>query len=73
MQRVLSAGVRQLSSSDEIDQLRAEADYYRDRVALMRAKLYRLGLGSNARLQELERQLERAQNRLRYARRQPKP
>jgi hypothetical protein len=57
-----------LGSSDHIDQLQAEADYYRDRVSLMRAKLYRLGLGANPRLQALERDLERAQARLRHAR-----
>jgi hypothetical protein len=57
-----------LSSRSEIEQLQAEADYYRDRVALLRAKLYRWGVGSNARLQTLERELERAQQRLRDAR-----
>jgi hypothetical protein len=57
-----------VSSDNEIDQLRAEAAYYRDRVGLMRAKLYRWGLGTNLRLQELERELERAQQRLREAR-----
>ena len=57
-----------MRSRNEIDQLRAEADYYRDRVALLRAKLYRWGLGTNPRLQELERALERAQQRLREAR-----
>lgn len=62
-----------MNSGDEVDQLQAEADYYRDRVALMRAKLYRLGMGSNPRLQELERQLERVQQRLRYARQRAKP
>lgn len=63
---------RPVSASDHIDQLQAEADYYRDRVALMRAKLYRMGLGSNARLLALERDLERAQRRLHYARVRPK-
>jgi len=57
-----------VSSGNEIDQLQAEAAYYRDRVALLRAKLYRWGLGTNPRLQELERALERAQQRLREAR-----
>ena len=52
----------------QVDQLRAEADYYRDRVALLRAKLYRWGLGTNARLQQLERELEAAEQRLRAAR-----
>jgi predicted nucleic acid-binding Zn-ribbon protein len=57
-----------MSSRTEIDQLQAEADYYRDRVALLRAKLYRWGVGTNARLQQLERELERAEQRLRDAR-----
>ena len=57
-----------MSSGNEIDQLQAEAAYYRDRVALLRAKLYRWGLGTNPRLQELERELERAQQRLHEAR-----
>jgi hypothetical protein len=58
-----------VSSSGEIQQLQAEADYYHDRVALLRAKLYRWGLGTNPRLQRLERELDRAQQRLRTARR----
>ncbi len=57
-----------MSSSHEIEQLKAEADDCRDRVALLRAKRYRWGLGSNARLQALERELERARRRLRDAR-----
>jgi hypothetical protein len=57
-----------VSSSNEIEQLRVEANYCRDRAALLRAKLYGQGLGSNARLQALERELERAQRRLRAAR-----
>jgi hypothetical protein len=54
--------------SNEIELLQADARYYRDRVALLRAKLYRWGLGSNARLRELERELERAEQRLREER-----
>ena len=54
-----------MSSTGELERLQAEARYYHDRVALLRAKLYRWGLGSNARLQELERELERAEQRLR--------
>jgi hypothetical protein len=64
MQRVLGVGVRRVSLSGELERLRAEVRYYEDRVALLRAKLYRRGQGSNARLQELERKLERAQQRL---------
>jgi hypothetical protein len=55
-------------SSRQVEQLQAEFDYYRDRTALLRAKLYRWGLGTNARLQELERQRDRAEQRLRDAR-----
>ena len=55
-------------SSKQVQQLQAEADYCHDRVALLRAKLYRWGLGTNARLQELQRELERAERRLRDAR-----
>jgi hypothetical protein len=51
-------------SSSQIEQLQADADYYHDRVALLRAKLYRWGLGTNAQLQELELELELAQQRL---------
>ena len=57
-----------MSSPGELEQLQAEADYYHDRVALLRAKLYRWGLGPTQRLKSLERQLERAQRRLRDAR-----
>ena len=57
-----------MSSRGEIEELQAEVDYYQDRVALLRAKLYRWGLGSSARLQALEWALERAQERVRDAR-----
>ncbi len=57
-----------MSSLSELEQLQADADYYHDRVALLRAKLYRWGLGSTPRLRALERELELAQQRLRDAR-----
>jgi hypothetical protein len=60
-------------SPPQVEQLQAEADYCRDRVALLRAKLYRWGLGTNARMRELERRLERAEQRLRDARIRAKP
>jgi hypothetical protein len=53
-----------MSDTREIEALRAEVRYQRDRVALLRAKLYRWGVGSNARLQRLERELEGAEQRL---------
>jgi predicted nucleic acid-binding Zn-ribbon protein len=60
-----------VSSRNEIEQLQAEVDFYRDRVALLRAKLYRWGIGSNTRLQRLERELQRAEQRRRDARLDP--
>ena len=57
-----------MTTPREIEQLQAEADYYHDRVALLRARRYRWGLGSSARLQALELELERAQRRLGDAR-----
>jgi len=55
-------------SSEAVDQLQADADYYRDRVALLRAKLYRWGLGRDARLEALERELEQVEQLLHEAR-----
>jgi hypothetical protein len=53
-----------MSSTRNVEHLLAEARYYKDRVALLRAKLYRWGVGSNARLKELEGELELAERRL---------
>lgn len=52
----------------EIEEIHAEVNHYRDSVALLRARLYRRGIGTNQRLEELERKLESAQRRLRAAR-----
>ena len=57
-----------MSSRAELEQLEAEADYYHDRIALLRAKLYRWGLAPTAGLKALEWELERAERRLRDAR-----
>jgi hypothetical protein len=56
-----------MSSSGEIELFRADVRDCHDQVALLRAKLYRWGSGSNAQLQELERELEHAEERLRDA------
>jgi hypothetical protein len=53
-----------MTSSGELEQLQADVRYYHDRVALLRAKLYRWGQGSTPRLRELERELENAEQRL---------
>ena len=61
-----------MSSPRDIELLEADARYYRDRVALLRARLYRWGQGSTPQLQELERRLVGAERRLREQRsRQP--
>jgi hypothetical protein len=57
-----------MSTTRDIELLEADARYYRERAALLRAKLYRWGLGSNARLKELERNAELAEQRLRERR-----
>jgi hypothetical protein len=59
-------------STKQVVRLQEEADYYRDRVALLRARLYRWGLSPTARLKELERQLELVEQRLRDALPRPK-
>lgn len=61
-----------MSTLREIEALQAEVDYYRDSVALLRARLYRRGAGGTPRLQELERRLDSAEVRLRAARAEPR-
>jgi hypothetical protein len=58
-----------LSAEREIERLEAETRHYRERVSLLRARLYGRATGTSARLQELERGLERAEVRLRERRR----
>ncbi len=53
-----------MSSSNKLALLEADARYYRERVSLLRAKLYGRGLGASARLRELELEAERAEQRL---------
>lgn len=56
-----------MSSSGDIELFRSDVRDCHDHVALLRAKLYRWGFGSNAQLQELERDLAHAEHRLRDA------
>lgn len=53
-----------MTSVRELELARAEVRYHRDRLALLRAKNYRWGLGSTPRLQRFERELQRAERRL---------
>jgi hypothetical protein len=61
-----------MSTLQEIEAIQAEVNYYRDSVALLRARLYRRGAGNTPRLEELERRLNSAEQRLRAARGQPR-
>lgn len=62
-----------MSTPGEIEALQAEVNYYRDSVALLRARLYRRGAGITPRLEELQRRLASAETRLRAARGTPRP
>ena len=57
-----------MSTLAEIEAIQAEVHYYRDSVALLRARLYRRGAGITPRLEELQRRLASAEARLRTAR-----
>ncbi len=59
-----------MSRDSEFELLQADVRHRRERLALARARLYR-GLGSNARLQALERELERAEQHLQHERLRP--
>ncbi len=61
-----------MSTLREIEAIAAERNYYRDSVALLRARLYRRGAGPTPRLEELQRRLESAERRLRAARAEPR-
>jgi hypothetical protein len=65
----IAGGRGRVTSLGDLELLRADARYYRDRVALLRAKRYRWGQGSSPRLEELERKLKHAEQRLRDERR----
>lgn len=57
-----------MSSLRQIAAIEAEFNDYKDSVALLRARLYRRGLGTTPRLEELQRKLDSARRRLRAAR-----
>jgi hypothetical protein len=56
-----------MTDANHLDQLRAEAAYRRERLALYRAKVYGPRATSSARLTELERDFELANSRLKRA------
>ncbi len=57
-----------MSSLRQIAAIEAEFHHYKDSVALLRARLYRRGVGATPRLDELQRKLDSARRRLRAAR-----
>lgn len=57
-----------MSATRDIELAEADVSYCHDRVALLRARLYRWGLRPSARLRELERELQLAEQRLRAVR-----
>ena len=57
-----------MSSPRQIAAIEAEFNYYKDSVAILRARLYRWGVGATPRLEELQRRLDSARRRLRAAR-----
>ena len=59
-----------MSSLHEIAAIEAEFNHYKDSFALLRARLYRRGVGSTQRLEELQRKRDSAKRRLRAARAQ---
>jgi len=59
---------RAVSSLREIEAIEADFNYYQDSLALLRARLYRRGVATNPRLEELQRRRDGAAQRLRTAR-----
>jgi hypothetical protein len=57
-----------VTTLQQIEAIEAEFHYYKDSVALLRARLYRRGAANTPRLEELQRKLESAERRLRAAR-----
>jgi len=55
------------ADADEIERLRAEARYHRERLDLYRARAYGPRATSATRLRELERAHDGAEERLRHA------
>jgi hypothetical protein len=56
-----------MSAGAEIERLEAEARYRRERLALLRARMYRGAAAPAARMRQYERALEEAERRLRRA------
>ena len=64
------AYARRMAHPEELEALRAEARYARERFELYRAKSYGLHATSPERLRELERRATETRERLQFARRE---
>jgi hypothetical protein len=62
-----------VTTLQQIAAIEAELNYYKDSVALLRARLYRRGMATTPRLEELQRKRESAERRLRAARAESRP
>ena len=62
-----------MTSLQQMAAIEAEVNHYRDSVALLRARLYRRGVGTTPRLEELQRRRDSAEQRLRAARAESRP
>jgi hypothetical protein len=63
------AAPRHPMTANDLEELKVAARYHRERLALYRARVYGGSLTSDARLRELERASDFAEQRLRRARR----
>jgi hypothetical protein len=63
-------GFSTVTSSGRIEELQAQARYYRERLQLYRARIYGSRPTIGARLREIERLSEYADRRLRHAERE---
>jgi hypothetical protein len=57
-----------MSAASDMELAKADARYLRERISLLRARLYRRGESSTPQLVELERRLVGAEHRLRELR-----
>jgi hypothetical protein len=60
-----------MTTTADIERLTAEVSHYRDRLSLLRARIYSGKPSPDARLREFERALAGAERRLREARGRP--
>lgn len=60
-----------MASRNDVELARSVALHYQDKVALLRSRLYRWGMAATPHLEQLERELGRAEQRLSEVRDSP--